>query len=173
MGGKGTHKEQSYPTIRNAVNVQAKALIQLLLKDGPTHRHTDTHTTGPQWSLLKASSSRTGELETRACAWTCPPRVVFDDLARRDSNLQHDAAPSTRYHVLQPATHQSMKPKEKIRGDDDPAGRDSNPQHDDDDHHDYDYDHDPFTTTTTSTTLILLPPSLPSLAFLIFLSPPG
>ena len=25
-GGKGTHKEQSYPTIRNAVNVQAKAL---------------------------------------------------------------------------------------------------------------------------------------------------
>jgi len=39
MGGKGTHKEQSYPTIRNAVNVQAKALIQLLLKDGPTHRH--------------------------------------------------------------------------------------------------------------------------------------
>ena len=45
-GGKGTHKEQSYPTIRNAVNVQAKALIQLLLKDGPTHRHT--HRNGPQ-----------------------------------------------------------------------------------------------------------------------------
>ena len=38
-GGKGgARKEQSYPTIRNAVNVQAKALIQLLLKDRPTHR---------------------------------------------------------------------------------------------------------------------------------------
>ena len=105
---------------------------------------------------MKAASSRTGELETRACAWTCPPHVVFDDLARRDSNPQHDAAPSTRYHALQPATHQSTKPKETISGDDDPAGRDSNPQHDDDDHHDD--DHDPFTTTTTSTTSILFPP---------------
>ena len=98
--------------------------------------------------------------------------MVFDDPARRDSNPQHDAAPSTRYHALQPATYQSTKAKEKIRGDDDPARRDLNPQHDDDDdddHHDddHDHDHDPFTTTT------LLPPPLPSLAFLIFLFPPG
>ena len=38
---------------------------------------------------MKASSSRKGELEARACAWTCPPHAVFDDLAQwRDSNPQ-------------------------------------------------------------------------------------
>ena len=131
-----------------------KHLSSCYLKTGP---HTDRN--GPQWSLLKASSSRTGELETRACAWTCPPRVVFDDPAREDSNLQHDAAPSTRYHALQPATHQSTKAKEKIRRDDDPARWDSNSQHNDDDHHNDNHDH--FTTMTTFTTSILFPPQRP------------
>ena len=91
----------------------------------------------PVGTLLKASSSRTGKLETRACAWTCPPRVVFDDPARQDSNPQHDAAPSTRYRALQPATHQSTKTKE-IRDDDDPgpdepaSTKTRDPQDDDD-----------------------------------------
>ena len=65
-----------------------KHLTILLKRRGP---HTDTHPkeTDPVGSLLKASSSRKGELEARACAWTCPPRVVFDDLAQwRDSNSQ-------------------------------------------------------------------------------------
>ena len=41
-----------------------KHLSSCYLKTGP---HTDTHThrNGPQWSLLKSSSSRTGELGTR------------------------------------------------------------------------------------------------------------
>ena len=63
-------------------------LTILLKRQGP---HTDTHPkeTDPVGSLLKASSSRKGELETRACAWTCPPCAVFDDLAQwRDSNPQ-------------------------------------------------------------------------------------
>ena len=37
----------------------------------------------------------------------------------RTRNPQHDAAPSTRYRTLQPATHHSTKTEEKIRGDDD------------------------------------------------------
>ena len=41
MGGKGTHKEQSYPTIRNEMQIMYKALKQFYLKTSPqTHTHT-------------------------------------------------------------------------------------------------------------------------------------
>ena len=71
-----------------------KALNSFYLKTGP---HTDTHT--HKWTpmvFIEVLQLEERELETRACTWTCPPRVVFDDPARRDSNPQHDATPSTR-----------------------------------------------------------------------------
>jgi len=71
-----------------------KALNSCYLRMGP---HTDTHT--QKWNPMvfhEVFQLEERELETRACTRTCPPRVVFDDPARQDSNPQHDATPSTR-----------------------------------------------------------------------------
>ena len=90
-GGKGgTHKEQNYPTIRNAVNVQAKALIQLLLKDG----HAHAHTYAPRWSLWKASSSRTGARDQSLCLDLSTLCGLAEPI-RWDLNAQLDAAANT------------------------------------------------------------------------------
>ena len=69
----------------------------MLLREGPTHRHIHTHTQKrTPIVFIEGLQLEERELETRACTWTCPPHVIFDDQARRDSNLQHDATPSTR-----------------------------------------------------------------------------
>ena len=67
------------------------------------------------------------ELETRACTWTCPPHVVFDDLALRDSNPQqrcHSKHQGRRKSVGRqvdetrddPSTAKPTKPDKSISG---------------------------------------------------------
>ena len=96
IGGEGGEHRRSrvITTNRNEMQIMYKALNSCYLKTGP---HTDTHT--QKWTpmvFIEVFQLEERELETRAYAWTCPPCVVFDDPARRDSNPQHDATPSTR-----------------------------------------------------------------------------
>ena len=68
MGGR-EHTKSRVIRIRKANNIQQKALNNSTYRRGP-RTHTRTHTqiprNGPRRSLLKTSSSRKGELKTRA-----------------------------------------------------------------------------------------------------------
>ena len=89
IGGEGTHKGQSYPTIRNAVCTRQKSLNSSYLKTGP---QTDAH---PK--------------ETKG---TFPPRAVFDKTSepdrRRDATSQRDAFSAQ--HREMPSTLQQTRP---------------------------------------------------------------
>ena len=75
--GKGKHtKSRVITTIRNAMyNEQRKHLHSCYLKMGPK----DTHTQMPRKT------------------WTCPPRVVLDDVGVTGLEPATEAAPSSRY----------------------------------------------------------------------------
>ena len=62
--------------------------------------HTQTHTPPKEMvavAFIDTPSSEGRWAGGKSLAWTFQLRVVLDDRARRDSNPQHDAAPSTRY----------------------------------------------------------------------------
>ena len=118
IGGEGGEHVRSrvIMTNRNEMQIMYKALNSFTCRRA--HTQTHTHRSGPQWSLLKSSSSRKGSWRPEPALG--PVHLVWSSTIRLDGTRTRSTmplqAPGTEEERRMPGTGKPTRPDESISG---------------------------------------------------------